>query len=145
VTFSHSIGNALVFVLPNDGIDALKESYRTLKPGELCLRLQRPTLDNQVIVNSWTYVPNMKPLQTASEKTRPPETPFPRIGMLKWASADFLRDSFIDGTSDVGWLNSDKENWDKAIEIIKEGLKKTGGYRALEGLKFVANIAVATK
>jgi len=32
-TFSHSIGNALVFVLPNDGIDAIKEMHRTLKPG----------------------------------------------------------------------------------------------------------------
>ncbi|TVY88335.1 hypothetical protein LAWI1_G004362, partial [Lachnellula willkommii] len=113
VTFSHSIGNALVFLLPNDGIDALKESYRTLKPGGT-------TLDNQVIVNFWAY------LQTASEKSRPFGTPFPRMGMLKWASADFLRD--------VG-----------EKEIIKEGLKKTDGYRALKGLKFVANIAVATK
>jgi len=32
-TFSHSIGNALIFVLPNDGIDAIKEMHRTLKPG----------------------------------------------------------------------------------------------------------------
>jgi len=31
-TFSHSIANPL-FVLPNDGIDALKETYCTLKPG----------------------------------------------------------------------------------------------------------------
>lgn len=29
----YSIGNALVFVLPNEGRDALGEMYRTLKPG----------------------------------------------------------------------------------------------------------------
>jgi len=50
-TFTHSIGNALLFVLPNDGIDALKEMYRTLKPGGIA------------IVNSWAYIPNMVPIQ----------------------------------------------------------------------------------
>ena len=64
-TFSHSIGNALLFVLPNDGIDALKETYRTLKPG------------GTVVVNSWAYAPNMEPLQTAAKVTRPPGTPPP--------------------------------------------------------------------
>jgi len=57
--------------------------------------------------------------------------------------------SFIGGTSEVGWLKSDEETWDKAIEIVKEELAKTEGFKALEGgrgqLKFVANIAVATK
>ena len=57
--------------------------------------------------------------------------------------------SFIGGTSETGWLESDEENWDKAVEVIKEELKKTDGFKALDGgraqLKFVANIAVATK
>jgi len=57
--------------------------------------------------------------------------------------------SFIGGTSEVGWLKSDEENWDKAIEVIKEELKKTDGFEALNDgkakLKFVANIAIATK
>jgi ubiquinone/menaquinone biosynthesis C-methylase UbiE len=170
-TFFHSIGNALLFVLPNDGTDALKEMYRTLKPG------------GTVVVNSWAYVPNMEPLRTAAKLTRPPGTPLPRQGMEKWSSAEFLLDvvekggfekdkvtlrkgevycttpelthfatmlwSFIGGTSEAGWLKSDEENWDQAIDVIKEELRKTEEFKALDGgraqLKFVANIAIATK
>lgn len=170
-TFSHSIGNALPFVLPNDGTDALREMYRTLKPG------------GTVVVNSWAYVPNMEPLQTAAKITRPPGTPLPRQGMEKWSAAEFLQDvvekggferdkitlrkvevycttpelthfatmlwSFVGGTSEAGWLKSDEENWDQAIDVIKDELKETEGFKALDGgraqLKFVANIAIATK
>ena len=57
--------------------------------------------------------------------------------------------SFIRGTSEAGWLKSDEENWDKAIDVIKEELKMTEGFKALDGgraqLKFVANIVIATK
>ena len=170
-TFSLSIGNALLFVLPNDGIDALKEMYRTLKPG------------GTVLVNSWAYIPNMEPLQMAAKVTRPPGTSLLRQGLEKWTASEFLQDvvekggfdkdkitlkkgvvycttpelthfatmlwSFVGGTSEVGWLKSDEENWDKAIDIIKEELKQTEGFKALDGgraqLKFIANIAIATK
>lgn len=170
-TFDLTIGNALLFVLPNDGIDAVKEVYRTLKPG------------GQAIFNSWAYVPNMPPLEAATRETRPEGSPLPRAGLEKWTEADFLQKvigdggfeqhkitvhqrevyttageinwfanmlwSFIGGTTPVGWLESDEENWDKAIEVIIRELKKTDGYREVEGgrseLKFIANIAVATK
>lgn len=170
-TFDLTIGNALLFVLPNDGIDAVKEAYRTLKPG------------GQAIFNSWAYVPNMSPLEVAVRETRPEGSPLPRAGLDKWSRADFLhqiiRDggfeshqitvhqrevyttvaeihryanmlwSFIGGTTPIGWLESDEENWDKAIEVIIRELKATDGFRGLEGgrseLKFIANIAVATK
>lgn len=170
-TFDLIIGNALLFVLPNDGIDTVKEAYRTLKPG------------GQAIFNSWAYVPNMPPLEVAARETRPEGSPLPRAGLEKWAEEDFLhqvlRDggfaqhritvhqrevyatvaemhryanmlwSFIGGTTPVGWLESDEENWDKAIEVIIRELKKTDGYREVEGgrseLKFIADIAVATK
>jgi ubiquinone/menaquinone biosynthesis C-methylase UbiE len=46
-TFTHSIGNAFLFVLPNDGIDAVRETYRTLQPGGLAA------------FNSWAYNPNL--------------------------------------------------------------------------------------
>ena len=170
-TFDLSIGNALLFVLPNDGIDAVKEVYRTLKPG------------GQAIFNSWAYVPNMSPLEIAAKETRPEGSPLPRAGLEKWTKADFLhqvmRDggfqqhqitvhqrevyttvgemnryanmlwSFIGGTTPIGWLESDEKNWDNAINVIIRELKKTDGYREVEGgrseLKFIANIAVATK
>jgi len=57
--------------------------------------------------------------------------------------------SFIGGTSASGWLRSDEKNWDRAVEIVIEELQKTDGYEPVDGghcqLKFVANIAVATK
>lgn len=170
-TFSYSIGNALLFVLPNNGIDAVKEMFRTLKPG------------GTMIVNSWAYVPNIEPIQTAARVTRPSGTPLPRQGMQKWSAGKFVTDivekagfdrtmisltnvdvycttpelahfatllwSFIGGTSEVGWTKSDEENWDKAIDVIKEEIKKTEGFKSLEGgtaqLKFVANVVTATK
>lgn len=169
--FTHSIANALVFVLPNDGVDALKETYRTLRPGGVAA------------VNAWAYVPNMEPIQAAAKATRPAGTPLPRQGMEKWSQPELLRSvvekggfekdkiaivnddvyvttseitryatmlwSFIGGTSAAGWLQSDEENWDKAVDVVKRELEKTDGYRALDGgrvqLKFVAMIAVATK
>lgn len=170
-TFDLTIGNALLFVLPNDGIDAVKGVYRTLKPG------------GRAIFNSWAYVPNMPPLEVAAKETRPEGSPLPRAGLEKWAKADFLHQvmreggfeqhqikvhqrqvyctvseihryanmlwSFIGGTTPTGWLESDEENWAKAIEVIIRELKNTDGYREVDGgrseLKFIANIAVATK
>lgn len=169
--FTHSIGNALLFVLPDDGLQAMKEMYRTLKPGGIAA------------VNSWAYVPNMEPIQIAAQSTRPPGTPLPRQGMDKWSRAAFLQDvvekggfeeekikivqsdvfveigdldsyatmlwSFIGGTSAVGWLESDEERWEEAIAVVKKELKKSEGTRLLDGgnmqLRFVANIALATK
>jgi ubiquinone/menaquinone biosynthesis C-methylase UbiE len=170
-TFSHAIGTAFLFVLPSDGVPAIKEIYRTLKPGGV------------VALNSWAYVPNMGPIQAASKLTRPEGVPLPRGGMDKWEDPGLLqrvieeggfskdsitltkRDvyvtttsvdryatmlwSFIGGTTASGWIESDEAKWDEAIEIVKEELSKSDGYKELEGgrlqLKFVANIAVATK
>jgi hypothetical protein len=57
--------------------------------------------------------------------------------------------SFIGGTSKAGWIPSDEEKWDEAIEISKVELAKTEGFKLLEGgkvqLEFIANIAIATK
>ncbi|KAK6070663.1 hypothetical protein SCUP515_08272 [Seiridium cupressi] len=170
-TFTLTIGNALLFVLANDGIDAVKEVHRTLKPGGLA------------VFNSWKYVPNMAPLEAAAKATRPEGIPLPRSGLDKWMRAEHLRDiiaqggfdkaqvtmhqanvhvttseidryvnmlwSFIGGTTPAGWLESDEENWDKALDIIKWELKKTEGYTEIEDgrlrLQFIANIAVAKK
>jgi len=170
-TFSHTIGTGFLFALPNDGTSALKEIYRTLKPGGVAA------------FNSWAYVPNMKPIQVASNLTRPEGTPFFSGGLEKWEDPGFLqraiqkggfsedriamtkRDftvtttnmdqyanmlwSFIGGIASAGWLESDEDRWDEAIDIIKRELRKSDECKELEGgrlqLKFVANIAIAIK
>jgi ubiquinone/menaquinone biosynthesis C-methylase UbiE len=171
-TFSHSINTAFLFVLPGDGIDAVKETYRTLTPG------------GTAAFNSWAYVPNMDPIQLAAKLTRPEGTPLPRRGMEKWEPSKFLqgvvekggfdkaktyavqRDvfcttttgihryatmlwSFIGGTSAEGWLQSDEDKWDEALKIVETELRKTDGFAELEDgrlrLKFTANIVIATK
>ena len=169
--FTHAIGNALLFVLPNDGIDAITKIHRTLKPGGIA------------IFNSWAYTPTLPSIIAACEKTRPAGTPLPRQGLEKWEDADFLRDvitqggfspenirfekrdvfmtvgelkhfatmlwSFIGGTSSAGWLESDEENWDSAVDAVAEALQKSEGFKNLDDGKnvvmFKANIAIATK
>ncbi|KAJ8111139.1 hypothetical protein OPT61_g6195 [Boeremia exigua] len=170
-TFSHVIGTAFIFVLPDNGASAMKEIFRVLKPGGV------------VALNSWFHVPTVGPLRIASQRTRPSGTPEIRGGTDQWSDPEFLKSailragfssdnikvvqrdvyctaaelnhyanmlwSFIGGSISDGWLQSDEENWDKAIEIIKEELSRDGGFQLLEdgkvGLKFVANIAIATK
>jgi ubiquinone/menaquinone biosynthesis C-methylase UbiE len=169
--FSHSVGNALLFVLPGDGVDAVQEAHRCLQPGGV------------LVVNSWHYVPNLAPVQIAARTTRPRGMTVPREGLDKWSDPDFLHGvvvrggfdkdqvalsqadvyvktpelnffatmlwSFIGGTARAGWLTSDVQNWDDAVRIVVDELRKTPGFRDLgDGratLKFVANVAVATK
>ncbi|KAF4961879.1 hypothetical protein FSARC_9998 [Fusarium sarcochroum] len=170
-TFTHSIGNAVLFVLPSDGVDAIKEMYRTLKPGGVA------------VLNSWAYTPTIPAIHAAAKKTRPAGTPLPRQGLEKWEDAEFLHDvvikggfspekvtmekrnvdvtigdlkhfstmvwSFIGGTSSAGWLESDEANWGTAVDTVEEAFTLTDGYEKLEGgknkIRFVANVAVATK
>ncbi|KAH8886161.1 S-adenosyl-L-methionine-dependent methyltransferase [Thozetella sp. PMI_491] len=171
-TFSHSIGNALLFAGPsNNGIDVVKEMHRTLKPGGV------------MVVNSFAFVPNLEPLRVASKETRPPGAPLPRQGMDEWSNPEYLRGiveaggfdssmvrvqqceyyittgefdqytnllwSFIGGTTSAGWSKEDEEKWDEAVSIVKRELQKTEGFKMLEDgramLRFVANVAVATK
>lgn len=57
--------------------------------------------------------------------------------------------SFIGGTSSVGWVESDEENWDEAVGVVMDELRKTDGFEPLDGgriqLRFVANIVIARK
>jgi ubiquinone/menaquinone biosynthesis C-methylase UbiE len=163
--FTHAIGNALLFVLPNDGIDAVKQIHRTLKPNGVA------------IFNSWAYTPTLPSIIAACEKTRPVGTALPRQGLEKWEDASFLhqvitqggfspdnvklekRDvfvtigelkhfatmlwSFIGGTSSVGWLESDE------VDTVVKALQRSEGFEKLGDGKnvvmFKANIAIATK
>ncbi|KAF4337121.1 s-adenosyl-l-methionine-dependent methyltransferase [Fusarium beomiforme] len=170
-TFTHCIANALLFVLPNDGNDATKEIYRTLKPGGIA------------IINSWAHTPTIPAIHAAAKKTRPAGTPLPREGLDKWGDEDFLQSviikggfspdkitivqkdvhvtigdlkrfatmiwSFIGGTSKAGWLESDEENWDTAVATVMEALTQTEGFEKLKDgrnkVMFQAHVAVARK
>lgn len=168
-TFTHSLWNALIFVLPNDGIEAIKETYRTLNPGGVA------------VFNSIAYGPNLIPINETATRTRPAGTPLPRQGAEKWADPDILKHtieqggftnvrlsqasytsttktdltrfatmlwSFVGGATAVGWLESDEERWDEAIEVMKQELLKSKGFTVTEDavqLEFQLNIAIATK
>lgn len=170
--FTHIVGNALIFTLPNDGIEAVKETYRTLRPGGVAA------------FNSWAYNPNLGAIQAAAKATRPKGTPSLRAGGDKWEDpallarvaelGGFPKDaielrtagvsittvttsdryfnmlwSFTGGTGAAGWLESDEDNWDKALQVLKEEVSKTNGYQELADghikLKFLVNIVILRK
>lgn len=169
--FTHSIGNMMIFIVGNDGVNAVKEAYRTLKLG------------GTAVFNCWVHLPNKRPLEEAVKATRPEGSPLPRVGVDKWYDVNFLRNamqqggfaagnivmeqvpilvplfdlhryatmlwSFIGGTTSIGWLPSDEERWDEAINVIKSELRKTDGFEEREDgtfqLKFIGNIAIGTK
>jgi len=168
-TFTHSIANALVFVLPDDGLGTLKEMHRTLKPGGIA------------IANSWAVIPQMDAIEAATTTTRPPGTPLPLLKRERWSHPDMLRGvmqkagfedvkvtqtemwittceihryatmlwSFVLGTSSVACSIEEEENWDRAIGIIEEELMNTEGAEVVEGrrlkLRFVVNVGVGMK
>jgi ubiquinone/menaquinone biosynthesis C-methylase UbiE len=72
-TFTHSLATAMVFVLPENAVPAIREMHRTLKPGAVA------------VLNCWAYVPNMGPLRVASRATRPEGFPDIRGGMDQWS------------------------------------------------------------
>jgi hypothetical protein len=43
--------------------------------------------------------------------------------------------SFVGRTSVVGWLKSDEEDWDRAVDVLKQGLKNPMDIRYLTGVE----------
>ncbi|KAI0140424.1 S-adenosyl-L-methionine-dependent methyltransferase [Xylariaceae sp. FL1272] len=89
--FDLSIANGVLFTLPlvkveegHEGevyakaVKVVNEIHRTLKPG------------GTAIINTWKYVPNLEPVQTASRETRPAGTRVPRDGFDVWSDPEFL-------------------------------------------------------
>jgi ubiquinone/menaquinone biosynthesis C-methylase UbiE len=170
-TFTHSIGNALLFAMPGGQVEVVKEAYRTLKPGGV------------FITNSFAHAPNLKPMQETAKKTRPPGTPLPRAGDEVWSKPEKMRDTLVEGgfdsdrvvitqktlhtmttvdfdryvtlfwsivggTGASGWLQSDDDGWDETIKVLKEEMLKEGTISVRDDgvhLEFLANIVVATK
>jgi SAM-dependent methyltransferase len=151
-TFTHSIGNAMVFLTRNNGIDAVKEMHRTLKSG------------GTLIVNCFAYNPHLDAVREASRSTRPGgvlpawdsfeywQDPTFIAGILEAGGfekggvkveqreifanvRDFHRHALViwssRGMSSAGWSKLDEERWDEAVEILKQELRRTEGFTIL--------------
>ncbi|KAH8124606.1 hypothetical protein FP744_10006393 [Trichoderma asperellum] len=170
-TFTHSFGNAMIFVGPrNNGVDAVKEMYRTLRPG------------GTLLLNCFGHNCVLEPIREASRATRPD-------GILpQWNSFEEWTDpSFIAGIVEAGgfekeaikveqchmivnvgnyerattllwsmrgmpsggWSEEDEEKWDEAVDIIRRELQQTEGFRMHDDgtaeLKYAVHVLTATK
>lgn len=170
-TFTHSIGNAMIFVGPrNNGVDAVKEMHRTLKPG------------GTLLVNCFGHSKVLEPIRKASRATRPGGILPEWNSFEQWADASFIagiveaggfgKDAikveqchmFVNigeyqrattlvwsmrGMPSGGWSEEDGEKWDEAVEIVRRELQQTEGFRMLDDgtaeVKYPINVVTATK
>lgn len=170
-SFTHSLMSLVVGALPNRGIGAMEQVFRTLKPGGIA------------IINWWSYLPNIAALRAASEATRLSDTPRMLAIAEDWSAEDLRRTmeaagfaaenvavheinvpiscpdgvrqfsfmlwSFLGGSTSAGWLQSDEEYWDEAIAILDNKFRESDNFEEFEDgsaqLVFKAVIAVATK
>ncbi|KAM0256822.1 hypothetical protein ACHAQJ_004774 [Trichoderma viride] len=170
-TFTHTIGNAMIFVGPrNNGIDAVKEMHRTLKPG------------GTLILNCFAYVPSVDPVREASRATRSGGKLPAWNSFREWEDPAFIasiveaggfkkeavsvqqREMVVNvgnfdrymavtwsmrGMPSDGWSKEDEERWDEAVEVLKREIQKTEGFQLLEDgsavIRSLLNVATATK
>ncbi|KAM0255542.1 hypothetical protein ACHAQJ_005689 [Trichoderma viride] len=170
-TFTHSIGNAMIFVGPrNNGVDAVKEMYRTLKPG------------GTLILNCFAYTSVLEPVREASRATRPGGILPAWDSFEEWTDPSFIaniveaggfekgtinveqREMFVNignyerattliwsmrGMPSIGWTKEDEEKWDEAVDIVRRELQKTKGFKMLDDgtaiIRSLINVATATK
>lgn len=169
-TFTHSIGNAMVFLTRNNGIDAVTEMRRTLKPG------------GTLIVNCFAYNPHLDAVREASRSTRAGGALPAWDSFENWQDPTFIagileaggfekgavnvqqREIFVNvgdfdrhasitwsfrGMPSAGWSKQDEERWDEAVEILKQELRKTEGFKILEDhstvIRFLINVATTVK
>ncbi|KAL7793765.1 S-adenosyl-L-methionine-dependent methyltransferase [Trichoderma ceciliae] len=145
-TFTHTIGNAMIFVGPrNNGVDAVKEMYRMLKPG------------GTLILNCFAYTPVLDPVREASRATSPGGILPAWDSFQEWTDPAFIanivetggfkkgsvsvqqREMFVNigdydrhttlvwsmrGMPSIGWNEEDEERWDEAVDIVRRELRK---------------------
>ncbi|KAL6855634.1 S-adenosyl-L-methionine-dependent methyltransferase [Trichoderma novae-zelandiae] len=170
-TFTHSIGNAMIFIGPrNNGVDAVKEMHRTLKPG------------GTLVVNCFAHVPVLEPIREASRATRAGGKMLAWNAFEQWADPAFIasiveaggfekgsvsvqqREMFVNignferhtelvwsmrGMPVGGWTREDEDKWDEALEIVRREMQKTKGFLTLEDgttiIRNLINVVTATK
>jgi ubiquinone/menaquinone biosynthesis C-methylase UbiE len=169
-TYDASLATAMVFVLPNNAVPAIEQMYRTLKPtGSAALNSWAyvPNMGPLRAASRATRPADFPEIRGGMDswedgdflQARIKEGGFKDVSLVQrevfahtttdiYHQANMLW-SFIGGTTPLGWIPSDEERWDEAIEIIVAELRKTDGYQQLPGdklrLKFIAHVAVATK
>ncbi|KAF2014414.1 S-adenosyl-L-methionine-dependent methyltransferase [Aaosphaeria arxii CBS 175.79] len=169
-TFDISFANFVVFLIPDDGVPALREMHRTLKPG------------GTAIYTAWQLLPVFEPVQKATLATRGPNGPLLRTLPPIWQSGEFLaglaakagfeKDNvrletlsnkvpikdireFAENTWSrlgrplTGWLQGDEESWDAAVDAFLEFCEASDSYERLENGEWLievrANVVFATK
>jgi SAM-dependent methyltransferase len=171
--FSQSVSNILIFMTANDGIDCAKEIYRTLKPGGKAavttwakMPHSEPVDDVHhtlrgkdaelmfVMPEQWWRLSHLKSvLQQGGFKAEEVEIKTCEV-ILKIEEHELYDHAAmiwsLRGMPKGGWKKEDEEHWDKAVEMIAEGMRnKSDTEIALKGegvaFKMVANIAVCRK
>ncbi|KAI4656364.1 uncharacterized protein J4E79_007917 [Alternaria viburni] len=164
--FTHSINNIGIFFTSSAGLDGAKEIYRTLQPGGIA------------VVNCWEDVTWLPPFALVHQALRPgkpyPAPPilwkdgqqiqkvmleagFSRANMRvekseAWAKTNDLRDwsekswAYLGGIG--GWVETDSERWDEAVDLlVKHLLEQEGTKRVGEEVWMRASqwVVIATK
>jgi SAM-dependent methyltransferase len=164
--FTHSITNIGIFFTTSGGLDGAKEIYRTLKPG------------GTTVVNCWETLAWLLPFKLVHEALRPGRPyPAPPIlwndgkqiqkvileaGFTQenmrvekseaWAKTSDIRGwaekswAFLGGLG--GWLETDEERWDEAVELMVKHCLEQGGTKVVDGdvwMRATQWVVIATK
>ncbi|KAF2265218.1 S-adenosyl-L-methionine-dependent methyltransferase [Lojkania enalia] len=167
--FDLTVANYVIFLTPDDGVPAMREVYRTLKPG------------GTVVYTSWAQLPLILAVRKASLATRSPDAAAVKELPPKWESGTTLAAiaeqagfekiriekltqkvpikslrlfaqltwSWLGCPLSTGWTEADEENWDKALDTFVDECESGGLFEKLESgewnMKTIANVVIATK